>query len=132
DQAVADPATALQQPEDLREPALVAAMYALVRREKQPAKAVAAAELLADNASAPDPVYDAACGYALCVALADNPEVKKKFADRAVELLRRAIAKGYTNVANMRKDTDLDALRGRDDFKQLVANLGAAVKPKDK
>ena len=31
----------------------------------------------------------------------------------------------------MKRDTDLDALLQRDDFKKLVADLEAATKPKD-
>jgi tetratricopeptide (TPR) repeat protein len=132
EQAVTDPATALKQPADQRIPVLTTAMFALAQKEKQPAKATAAADLLADNAKAPDQLYDAACGYALCVPLADEPETREKYAARAVELLRQAIAKGYKDVAHMKKDTDLDALRPRDDFKKLVADLEAATQPKDK
>jgi len=132
EQAVADPTTALKLPDDQRRPVLVAAMVALAKKEKQPAKAIAAADLLADNAKAPGDWYDAACGYALCIPLADKAETKEKYAARAVELLRQAVAKGYKDVAQMKKDTDLDALRPRDDFKKLVADLEAATKPKDK
>ena len=32
----------------------------------------------------------------------------------------------------MKQDTDLDALRPRDDFQKLLADLEAATKPKDK
>jgi hypothetical protein len=42
---------------------------------------------------------------------------------RAVELLRQAVAKGFWDVDSMKKDTDLDGLRGRDDFKKLMAQL---------
>jgi len=51
-------------------------------------------------------------------------------ADRAVAWLRKAIAAGYNNVANMKRDTDLDALRDRADFKVLVAGLEAAAEKK--
>jgi len=34
-------------------------------------------------------------------------------------------AAGYTNAAHIAKDTDLDALRDREDFKKLVAELEA-------
>jgi tetratricopeptide (TPR) repeat protein/tRNA A-37 threonylcarbamoyl transferase component Bud32 len=132
EQAVADPASALKQPADLRQPVLVAATYALARKEKQPARAAAAADLLADNARGPDDLYNAACGYALCVPLVEKPETKEKYAARAVELLRKAVAKGYKDAAHMRKDADLDALRQRDDFKKLLADLEADAKPKDK
>src|SRR5262249_22543248 len=38
------------------------------------------------------------------------------YAARAVELLRRAVRKGYQDLAGMRKDAALDPLRSRDDF----------------
>jgi serine/threonine protein kinase/tetratricopeptide (TPR) repeat protein len=132
EQAVADPATAIKQPDDLRGPVLAFATFALAKKERQAAKAAAAADLLADNARGPDDLYNAACGYALCVSLADKPETREKYAARAIELLGKAVAKGYKDAAHMKKDTDLDALRQRDDFKKLLADLEAATKPKDK
>jgi hypothetical protein len=33
------------------------------------------------------------------------------------------IPKGYRGAAHIRKDTDLDPLRGRDDFQKLLAEL---------
>jgi hypothetical protein len=44
----------------------------------------------------------------------------RALADRAVAQLRRAVAGGFRNVAHMRADTDLDALRSRDDFRLLM------------
>jgi hypothetical protein len=52
-------------------------------------------------------------------------------APRAVELLRKAVAKGYKDAAHMKKNPAFDALRQRDDFKKLLADLEAAAKPKD-
>jgi hypothetical protein len=40
-----------------------------------------------------------------------------------VELLQQAVKAGYTDTAHMKKDTDLDPLRGREDFKKLTAEL---------
>jgi hypothetical protein len=37
--------------------------------------------------------------------------------------LKQAIAMGYKDVAHLKKDTDLDALRQRDDFKALLKEL---------
>jgi tetratricopeptide (TPR) repeat protein len=130
-QAVADPATALKHPDNLRRPVLVAVISALATKEKQPLKAVAAAELLVANARGPEDLYNAACGYALCAPLADKPETKGEYAARAVELLRQAVAKGFKDVAQMKKDTDLDALRQRDDFKKVLAEVEAVARPKD-
>jgi serine/threonine-protein kinase len=132
EQALADPASALKQPEKVRVAALTDALFALIKSEKQPAKTVIVADLLADNAREPDDVYNAACGYALCVPLAEKPVTKEQYAARAVELLRKAVARGFKDAAQLKQDTDLDALRQRDDFKKLVADLEAATKPKDK
>jgi tetratricopeptide (TPR) repeat protein len=131
-QAVADPTTALQLPDDLRRPVLVAAISALATKEKQPAKAVMAADLLADNARGAGDLYNAGCGYALCVPLADTPQTQDCYAVGAIELLSQAIRGGFKDVAQLKMDGDLDALRSRDDFKKLVADLEAATKPKDK
>ncbi len=40
--------------------------------------------------------------------------------------LKQAIAAGFNNAAHMRGDKDLDALRGRDDFKKLAAHIEQA------
>ena len=47
-------------------------------------------------------------------------------ADRAMNWLAKAVAAGYQtpeNVAHMTRDPDLDALRGRADFRRLLAGL---------
>jgi hypothetical protein len=65
--------------------------------------------------------YDFACAYA--VASGKSADKKKEYADRAMELLQQAVKAGYTNAAHLSKDTDLDPLRGREDFKQLIREL---------
>jgi hypothetical protein len=49
----------------------------------------------------------------------------------AEESITKAIAAGYHDLALIKKGTDLNALRGRDDFKKLVADVEAKV-PKSK
>jgi hypothetical protein len=72
-------------------------------------------------------VYDAACVLALA---ADRREEapgslsREQCAARAVELLRQAVARGWRNGEHMKNDEDLKALRGRDDFRKLLAELG--------
>jgi hypothetical protein len=70
--------------------------------------------------------YDFACIY----AVASNKVVDKKqeYADRAMELLQQAVKAGYKNAAHMKKDSDLDALRERVDFKQLLQELAIEQK----
>jgi serine/threonine protein kinase/tetratricopeptide (TPR) repeat protein len=97
-----------------------------------------AAEAAADlGRVAPDPAYayKAAGFFSRCIPLAEKdaklPEAKRKdlaksYADRAVEALRQAVAKGYKDADHLKKDPDLDPLRERDDFRQLLAELEAA------
>jgi hypothetical protein len=106
---------------------VLAAVTAALARQKKADKALAAADLLAANATEPGHLYAAACGYALCVSLTDTADAKEKRALRAIALLRQAVARGYKDAAHMKRDTDLDALRGRDDFKQLLAEMEAAA-----
>ena len=51
---------------------------------------------------------------------------KAECAKRAVALLQQAVANGFKDAEHLKKDDDLKALRGRDDFKKLVAALEAA------
>ena len=85
----------------------------------------------------PDPadaqsLYQAACFRSLLAAVtltnpkvpaADAPRLAEAEAVQAMVWLRQAVAAGYDNVTHMDKDRDLDALRGRDDFQQLLAEL---------
>jgi len=48
-------------------------------------------------------------------------------ADRAMDWLKQAVAAGFKNAAHMKQDTDLEALRTREDFKQLIAELEATT-----
>jgi hypothetical protein len=45
------------------------------------------------------------------------------YGDAAMKLLREAVSKGYKDVPHMKKDTDLEPLRQREDFQKLVAEL---------
>ena len=80
-------------------------------------------------------LYDAACMRGVTAAViraADkSPKGIKEAdaeADRALVRLKQAIAAGYQNAAHMNQDKDLDALRGREDFKKLFAELHAKQK----
>jgi hypothetical protein len=53
------------------------------------------------------------------VPAADGPAE----ADKAMDLLRKAVTDGYLNLYELRNDTGLDSLRQRDDFQKLVADL---------
>jgi serine/threonine-protein kinase len=104
------------------------------------AGAVEAAQKLARWAFEPmSDNYNSACLVSRSIVLAEKdsklPEARRKelartYADQAMALLRQAVAKGYKDVAHMKKDTDLDPLRNREDFKKLIAELEAAAKKK--
>jgi tetratricopeptide (TPR) repeat protein/tRNA A-37 threonylcarbamoyl transferase component Bud32 len=64
-----------------------------------------------------------ACIHALMIPQAAD---RGKQADLAMDWLKKAVAAGFNDVALM-MDTDLDALRGRDDFKRLLADLEAKL-----
>jgi hypothetical protein len=66
--------------------------------------------------------YEFACFYA--VASGKVTAKKQAYADRAMELLRKAVQAGWSDGAHIAKDSDLDPLRDRKDFKSLLGELG--------
>jgi tetratricopeptide (TPR) repeat protein len=77
-------------------------------------------------------LYTAACYRAVTAAVLratdQSPDAAKEAdaeADRAMAWLQKTVAAGYKDVANVKKDADLDALRDRPDFQALLAQLGA-------
>jgi tetratricopeptide (TPR) repeat protein len=56
--------------------------------------------------------------------------LKDLFERRAVQLLREAVRRGLRNVDGVKKDSTLDSLRSRDDFKEFLAELEKAASPK--
>jgi hypothetical protein len=82
--------------------------------------------------NAPADAYDAACFLGLCIPIVarhDKLDDKGRkdavqfYGGAAMRLLRDAVGKGLKDAAHMKKDTDLDPLREREDFKKLVAEL---------
>jgi serine/threonine protein kinase len=75
-------------------------------------------------------LYNAARMWALTVAVlraADQSPAGSQpaEADRAMAWLRQAVAAGYQNVTRLKQEKDLDALRDRTDFSNLLADLQA-------
>jgi serine/threonine protein kinase/tetratricopeptide (TPR) repeat protein len=77
-------------------------------------------------------LYTAACMRAVTAAVlraADSSPAGAKQAEaeaeQAMAWLKKAVAAGWKNAAHMEKDKDLDALRDREDFKKLLAELKA-------
>jgi tetratricopeptide (TPR) repeat protein len=80
----------------------------------------------------PADAYDAASSLSLCIptvtkhAKLDDKQRKEAaqfYGDAAMKLLRDAVSKGFKDVTHMKKDTDLDSLRQREDFQRLVAEV---------
>jgi tetratricopeptide (TPR) repeat protein len=77
-------------------------------------------------------LYNLGCVFSTASAAAGNDtklssternRLKSQFADRAIDLLHQALAKGYRNLAEVKTDKDLDPLRARVDFQKLVQEL---------
>ena len=47
-----------------------------------------------------------------------------------MELPHQAVQAGFKDAAHVKKDSDLDPLRDREDFKKLIAELEAKVRQK--
>ena len=64
--------------------------------------------------------------YFACVcslASAKAMEKKNEYADRAMELLQKAVNSGWNNAKHTANDTDLAPIRDRADFKKLLVDL---------
>jgi tetratricopeptide (TPR) repeat protein len=80
-------------------------------------------------------VYNAACCWGLACGLATDSMRREQYAGRAMTWLRKIqTGKGHLFAtpaklaAQLKKDTDLAALRGRADYRQFVSELEAAIK----
>src|SRR5262249_15328930 len=98
------------------------------------AEAVADAEALTKDPATPAPMLcNAADVCSRASTAAKEAAQREAYAGRALALLRRAQAAGFfgdrANVERLKRDTDLDPLRQREDFQKLVAELEAAAKP---
>ena len=99
---------------------------------------------LSDDAISKVELYNAACVNALAAAhiskdegLAERRSLAVQHADRAVDLLRRAVTKGWSqppDLETMSKDSDLDSIRHHPGFLDLLRSIdagGSAVSPSD-
>jgi tetratricopeptide (TPR) repeat protein len=74
-------------------------------------------------------VFETACCHAALAALSGRPNSGvsaaegKIAADSAMKWLNRAVAMGYQNANELRIESAFDPLRGRDDFKKLLAEV---------
>jgi serine/threonine-protein kinase len=79
--------------------------------------------------------YGLACYAALEAGAAADPgsgvprDEAAALADRAMAELRQAVVAGYRDLGWMQTDTDLDVLRGREDFQLLMMDLAMPAEP---
>jgi hypothetical protein len=71
--------------------------------------------------------YNFACFYA--IASGKSADEKQEFAERAMDLLQKPVNAGWNDAARTATDTDLDPLRGREDYKKLIEDLAKKRNP---
>jgi tetratricopeptide (TPR) repeat protein len=138
--AIDDLEFALAQPKDMVPELLAIRGRALVHHGKHADTAATAGKLVALDPKDGDNLTMAAGVYALCSAAvasakpsaevaADEKQLQERYTARAVELLTQSDAAGYFHVADnriaLKYEHNLDPLRGRDDFKKLLAEVMA-------
>jgi hypothetical protein len=119
---------ALQQPTAEAPELLDLRVRVLLKEQKLSAAMETAAKMKVLAGDKGEQLYAAAWAHALCAGTAklqgpDATALAGQCADEAVALLKQAIAKGYKNAAHIKQEKDLDALREREDFKKLIAEL---------
>ena len=57
------------------------------------------------------------------LAAETRQQLAGQLADRAMDMLRDAVAKGYKGPPHVKTDPDLDTLRSREDFQKLLGDL---------
>jgi len=75
-------------------------------------------------------LYNSACNRAITAGVIrvgnqseDAAKQAAAEAERAMDWLKQAVVAGFNDVAHMKQDTDLEALRDRDDFRKLLEEL---------
>jgi tetratricopeptide (TPR) repeat protein len=111
----------------------------LASRGQHVLAAEAAEKLRALDPKNMDFLYDAACGYALCVAsigqgkspgqlTAEEAAAGKRYAARAIETLSAAVQLGYKDAARIESDIDFAAIRQEEGYHALIARLRGSLK----
>jgi hypothetical protein len=90
------------------------------------------------NPSDDDGMYSAACYRAVTASLQakakgdENVRVAKDDADKAMAWLTKAVAAGWKDSGSLKRDSALDFLRDREDFKKLSTELEAKSRSANK
>jgi len=107
----------------------------LLQLEEHVDAAQVAAELAGASPHRAAESYNAACFLARCIPLANGDAAlpgparqaaADDYARRAIAQLKVAVASGFNDLNHIDKDPDLEALRDRDDFRQLLEKLKSA------
>jgi tetratricopeptide (TPR) repeat protein len=125
-EALKDLETAIDLSPSAEQPQIRANRAYLKSRAGLSAEAVAeVAELSKSSNWSFQQLFDFACVYS--VASSKIVDKEMAYANRAMELLRQAAKAGPMDAVHV-NDHDLDPLRGRADFKKLIADLEAKMK----
>jgi hypothetical protein len=76
----------------------------------------------------PEEQFQAACVLALVARDAADSEVKKATAAKALDALRQAVVTGFRGRERIREEADLDTLRSRQDFRDVLIQADKAEK----
>jgi eukaryotic-like serine/threonine-protein kinase len=117
-------------PDTLRSMSNLAASYAELGRYVDALKLCEETLMLQGAKLGPDhpltliTIYNIACIQAQLIPKSKDRVMQ---ADLAMDWLKKAVDGGYKDIAQIKTDADLDALRGREDFKKLLAELEKKV-----
>jgi serine/threonine-protein kinase len=113
--------------------ALIACLRDLAQAQRKLGRHAEAAGTVAELrslwAGEPREMYDIACEFSLCIPITREAALRRKQADQAMEALRQAISAGFKDFELMRTDRNLEPLRSRADFRQLVMDSGFPSNP---
>jgi len=123
----------LKQPAEVQPDLFYIRAVALAQKGQHVEAAVAAERLTGTKAKGAD-LYNAACGFAQCVAAVargKTPEqlssadrkLQEQYVTRALKLLRQAVAAGYRDVVHMQHDKDLETLHDSADYQLIIRQL---------
>jgi serine/threonine-protein kinase len=94
-------------------------------RLNKPAAAAEADELAGAPDSGAGTLFFAARVHAVLATTCRDSKQAEATAERAIALLRQAVARGFKDIKRLKKDADLAELRRRDDFQKLLREVEA-------
>jgi eukaryotic-like serine/threonine-protein kinase len=102
----------------------------LIRLREHEVAAKAISELISFSPDSGPHCFRAGSFLARCVPLAEadahlvggrRADLARAYADRAIDLLRQSLSKGYRDIEALKSDRSFDILRSRVDFRELLA-----------